>query len=136
MDEIIMKIKFLLILSLLAFGSLKAYSSCVMASGTVYLDPSNPANNSELLVGNVSNVAFGQYFLDQSIQGGGLISTFQAFPGFFSNNRYGFIGSSTTLYTSVQVLPTASPGAVNISQRIIDVAGRIICSGSFQVVIL
>ncbi|WP_163836779.1 hypothetical protein [Spartinivicinus ruber] len=106
---------------------------CTFPQNEIYLNP----GESKLISHTAKNLSYAMYFLDHSYNGsGGLMMTYQAHPGWFKQSRYGFTGSKTNLYTTLTAFPFAASGSrINVSERIIDVSGKTICSGSFVVII-
>ena len=86
---------------------------------------------------NISGFAFGTYIFDVSSSGSfapiGL--NVQGFPGVtFSNGTKGFIGTGTSMGVSFNLLPSVTVGSTaNITIRIINVAGQVVCGTTFTV---
>lgn len=126
-----LKFKKLIFLLCLLPGLVQA-SVCNFPQNEIYLNP----GESKLISHTVQGLSFAMYFLDHSYNGGGLMMTFQAHPGWFKQSRYGFTGANTNLYTTLTAFPFAKSGSrINVSERVIDVSGRTVCSGSFVVII-
>jgi hypothetical protein len=140
-----MKKKFPLLIGFLALTSTfslfgiaqKAEAASCTFPGNVAVSP----GQSVLLTNQAVNFSRGYKFLTQNISGNftPFGFAFQALPGFAptgTNKTYGFIGRSTTLYTSFSVLPTIPIGSqATVTEKIIDVTGRTLCQGTFTITV-
>jgi hypothetical protein len=122
---------FVLGLSAICFPSIAQAASCSFPSNQVV-----PAGGGKPILHQASGFAFATYFLDYNISGNlGLIGfNLEAQPGFRKDQRKGFFGPSTNLYTSFFVSPQASSGqTATVTEKVIDLTGRTICQGTFTI---
>jgi hypothetical protein len=89
--------------------------------------------------GDVSGLAFANYYLQTSLGSGTapiIGVSAQAFPGFTQGTTKGFTGTGATIGVNWAVRSTAAPGTTrNINLRIYNVLGQTICSSNIFVTV-
>ncbi|MBT2746598.1 MULTISPECIES: hypothetical protein [unclassified Lysobacter] len=122
-------------------ASLLLLSFASEAACPILPDQSTPLMNTSTAYTTVSGLAYATYFLEISAGGGnaslGNLSI-QGVPGFAyqpPSRVKGFIGSGTTLYITWLVGRGSQTGYRDLTYRIRNSAGQVVCSDEFRVTV-